>query len=227
MPFFERMRKMAVKTTDYLSKINDLLAMRWPDNRTVNIVCHGHSVPSGYRCTPYVDPFHSYPHLLHRLIKERFPYAVVNVIVTAIGGENSMQGAARFREEVLCHRPDVLTIDYGLNDRQISLEQAKTSWKQMIEEALAKDIKVILLTPTWEQSCFEENESWQLLLRHADQIRSLAEEYEVGLSDTFEMFDRYVRDGGAPQDLFSHVNHPSDLGHEMVARNLSRWFIAH
>ncbi|MEK5235702.1 hypothetical protein NST99_08380 [Paenibacillus sp. FSL L8-0470] len=32
--------------------------------RTLNIVCHGHSVPSGYFATPIVDTFHAYPHLL-------------------------------------------------------------------------------------------------------------------------------------------------------------------
>ncbi|WP_342481353.1 hypothetical protein NST07_08230 [Paenibacillus sp. FSL L8-0340] len=40
------------------------LKRQWPENRTLNIVCHGHSVPSGYFATPIVDTFHAYPHLL-------------------------------------------------------------------------------------------------------------------------------------------------------------------
>ena len=73
----------------YLASICEILRQHWPDNRTVNIVCHGHSVPAGYFATPRVDTFHAYPHLLHRGLKERYPFAVINVIVTAIGGENS------------------------------------------------------------------------------------------------------------------------------------------
>src|SRR6266704_3351789 len=88
------------------------------------------------------------PHLLHRGIKERFPYAVVNVIVTAIGGEDSEAGAKRFERDVLTHQPDVVTIDYALNDRRIGLERARTAWASMIEQAKAKGVKVILLTPT-------------------------------------------------------------------------------
>ncbi len=210
----------------YLDSINDELAKRWPDNRTINIVCHGHSVPSGYYCTPYVDPFHAYPHLLHRLIKERFPYAVVNVIVTAIGGENSGQGAERFESTVLCHQPDVLTIDYGLNDRQITLAESEKAWRFMIEKALEQNIKLILLTPSWEQSYFVKNDTWELLEKHVRQIRSLADEYEIGLSDTFTEFQRYVDQGAAPQDLMCHINHPSTLGHQIIAQALSRWFIA-
>ncbi len=54
------------------------LQVDWPQNRLLNIVCHGHSVPAGYFATPVVDTFHAYPHLLHRELKHRFPFAVAN-----------------------------------------------------------------------------------------------------------------------------------------------------
>ena len=116
-----------VKTHEYLAPVLDELALRWPQNRTVNIVCHGHSVPSGYFATPVVNTFSAYPHLLHKIIKERFPFAVTNVIVTGIGGENSSRGEKRFESDVLIHRPDVITIDYSLNDRSIGLAAAQAS----------------------------------------------------------------------------------------------------
>ena len=72
----------------------------------------------------------------------------MNSITTSIGGEQAEQGAERFKEEVLIYRPDVLFIDYALNDRSIGLERAKIAWEQMIQEALAYGTKVILLTPT-------------------------------------------------------------------------------
>ena len=92
----------------YLSDIVRELTRPWPDNRAVNIVCHGHSVPAGYFTTPVVDSLNAYPHQLLVGLKERFRCAVINVIVTAIGGENAEEGAARFAEQVLCHRPDVV-----------------------------------------------------------------------------------------------------------------------
>ena len=70
---------------NYLDAVNDELAKQWPDNKTINIVCHGHSVPSGYFATPFVNTFESYPHLLHRILKERFPFAVIMVIHSVIG----------------------------------------------------------------------------------------------------------------------------------------------
>jgi hypothetical protein len=52
----------------------------WPDNRTLMIACHGQSVPARYFATPLVDTFSAYPHLWHRRLKERFPWAIFNVI---------------------------------------------------------------------------------------------------------------------------------------------------
>jgi hypothetical protein len=97
-----------------LAEVSERLRAHWPTNRTVNIVCHGHSVPAGYFKTPVVETFNAYPHQLHRGLNDRFPHAVINVIVTAIGGEHSESGAKRFEQDVLSLRPDVVTIDYAL-----------------------------------------------------------------------------------------------------------------
>ena len=211
----------------YLSEVTDALRRQYPSNRAVNIVCHGHSVPAGYFATPMVDSLNAYPHLLHAGLKHRFPFAVVNVIVTAIGGENSQSGAARFAGDVLCHRPDVVTIDYGLNDRGIGLEKARASWSGMIEAGTRAGAKIILLTPTADKTQFPgySGEDRSRLPEHAEQIRQLAEEYGIGLADSFATFQQYAKSGD-PSDLLSWRNHPNRMGHELVARELLRWFHA-
>ncbi|MDB4918573.1 GDSL-type esterase/lipase family protein, partial [Mucilaginibacter sp.] len=134
--------------TSYLSVIIKELQKKWPANRNVNLVFHGHSVPSGYFRTPNVNTFESYPFLLLRKLNEKYPYAVINIIKTCIGGENSEQGAKRFKKDVLNYKPDVIFIDYALNDRYIGLSRAKTAWEKMIKKALKSKIKIVLLTPT-------------------------------------------------------------------------------
>ncbi|MBO5270562.1 MAG: SGNH/GDSL hydrolase family protein [Clostridia bacterium] len=215
-----------VKVNEYLTSVSDALALRWPQNRAVNIVCHGHSVPAGYFATPFVNTFSAYPHLLHRMIKERFPYAVTNVIVTAIGGENSVQGAERFEAEVLSHRPDVLSIDYSLNDRKIGLAAACTAWESMICKALERDVRVILCTPTWDNSYYRRDGAWEQLQQHAEQVRALAEKYEVGLADSFKAFSRHISDENDLPKYLSHGNHPTQAGHMLVAEEIARYFIA-
>lgn len=98
----------------YLSDLKAEMQKEWPKNRTINLVFHGHSVPAGYFKTPQVNTLAAYPNLVLKKIKAIYPLAVVNVIVTAIGGENSVKGAERFEREVICHHPDLILIDYGL-----------------------------------------------------------------------------------------------------------------
>ena len=213
----------AADSRTYLADVVALLDKAWPDNRTVNIVAHGHSVPAGYFETPIVDTFNAYPHLLHRRLKERFPKAVLNLIVTAIGGENSVRGAERFQRDGLSLRPDVVFIDYALNDRSLSLEQAHHAWSQMIQQALAGGVKIILLTPTLDKRA-NLADPLDPLNQHADQVRQLAAQFGVGLADSLKASQAAVRDGTKVDDLMSHVNHPNRQGHELVVSELWKWF---
>ncbi|HEY9559281.1 MAG TPA: hypothetical protein VIR29_00690, partial [Anseongella sp.] len=72
---------------NYLDSVKAELVKEWPRNRTINLVFHGHSVPSGYFRTPEVHTFESYPYLVLKQLKSIYPHAVINVILTSIGGE--------------------------------------------------------------------------------------------------------------------------------------------
>ncbi|HEV2328405.1 MAG TPA: SGNH/GDSL hydrolase family protein [Verrucomicrobiae bacterium] len=207
----------------YLANVCSELTKSWPTNRTINIVCHGHSVPAGYFRTPSVHTFDAYPYLLHRGLAKRFPNAVINVIVTGIGGENSEQGAKRFRRDVLNLRPDVITIDYGLNDRAIGLARSERACRQMIEMALTRIIRVILLTPTPDFAAHLDDPN-DPLNQQAEQIRQLAAEYHVGLVDSLALFETKVHSGTPLRDLMAQSNHPNRQGHEIVAAALLNWF---
>jgi lysophospholipase L1-like esterase len=209
----------------YLLELVRAALRAWPDNRTLTIVCHGHSVPAGYGATPLVDTFAAYPHLWHRRLKERFPWAMINVITTARGGENAEQGAARFEDDVLRLHPDLITIDYALNDRVLGLERARGAWERMIAGAAAAGAPLILLTPTWDRwddpAAVRRDDA---LSGYAAQIRELAERAGVGLADAYAAFEHYTTHGGHLEDLLSWPNHPNARGHALVAGELMRWF---
>lgn len=207
----------------YLSEVKTELIKEWPNNRTINLVFHGHSVPAGYFKTPIVNTLGSYPYRMLAQVKKRYPFAVVNIINTSIGGENSVQGADRFEEEVLTHRPDVLFIDYALNDLRVGLEDSRAAWAEMIEKALVKNIKVILLTPSPNVNIdltVAENE----LEQHRDQIVELAIKYGVGLADSYAIFKEKAVAGENITDYLSQSNHPNEVGHELIANAILQYF---
>ncbi|WP_052356190.1 glycoside hydrolase family 88 protein [Bacteroides timonensis] len=205
------------------TKIRQELQKKWPDNRTVNLVFHGHSVPSGYANTPNVKTLQAYPHQVLEAVKEMYPYAVVNSITTSIGGENAEQGAKRFRREVLPHRPDVLFIDYALNDRSIGLERAQKAWEKMIKEAQKQHIKVILFTPTPDltEDILDDNSP---LEQHSRQIRRLAHAYKTGLIDSYATFKEKRKNGEDLKIYMSQSNHPNEKGHHVVAELILNYF---
>jgi lysophospholipase L1-like esterase len=207
----------------YLEKIKAEMMLEWPKNRTINLVFHGHSVPAGYFKTPLVNTMASYPYLVLEQIKSKYPYTVVNIINTSIGGENSESGEKRFASEVLIHKPDVVFIDYALNDRRIGLERAKNAWEKMIRAALDKNIKVILLTPSPDQTV-DVKDDHTILDDHAAQIIQLSKHFKVGLIDTYSLFKNKTKEGFDLVNFMSQVNHPNEKGHHLIADAIMKYF---
>ena len=208
---------------NYLTDIKSELKKEWPKNRTINLVFHGHSVPAGYFKTPVVNTFDSYPMQVLKIVKEKSPFAVINIINTSIGGENSLSGEKRFDSTVLNHHPDVLFIDYALNDRSAGLDKAAKAWSTMIEKALKRNIKVILLSPSPDQRVdilSPDNE----LEKHALQIKALAKKYDVGLIDSYEEFRNKVTSGEPITNYMSQVNHPNQKGNFLIANKIAAFF---
>jgi lysophospholipase L1-like esterase len=213
----------SVTPSSYLASVIGELNKEWPGNRMVEIVCHGHSVPAGYTKTPEVRVLDAYPNLLREGLCHRFPHAVVNVTVTAIGGENSVQGEKRFAHDVLSRHPDVVTLDYGLNDRMQDPLAVRAAWQSMIRRAKRLGIKVILLTPTGDLTANMDNPN-DALTQQAVSIRRLAQEEKVGLVDSFAAFQRTASGGVPLETLMAQFNHPNRKGHELVATGLLEWF---
>ena len=209
--------------SEYLNDIKAELNKKWPENRTINLVFHGHSVPAGYYKTPIVKAFGAYPLMVLKKLKALYPYAVINIINTSIGGENSVSGANRFDTDVLVHKPDVLFIDYSLNDRGVGLEKAKEAWSSMIEKALDRNIKVILLTPSPDER-LDILEPGNILEQHAIQVRTLAEEYGVGLVDSYALFKNKVLAGDSLSTYMSLFVHPNEKGHQLIAEGIMKYF---
>lgn len=207
----------------YLQEIKTALKKEWPANRTINLVFHGHSVPSGYFKTPDVRTLDAYPQQVLALLKAAYPHAVINVIVTAIGGENSVQGEKRFEKDVLIHRPDVLFIDYALNDRAPGLEKAKEATVKMIRSALKKNVKVILLTPSPDLRVNLTTPGNELE-EFSTQITALAKEYNIGLADSYKAFQQLAASGEALNNYMAQSNHPNREGHALIAREIMKYF---
>ena len=64
------------------------------------------------------------------------------------------------------------------------------------------------------------------LNQHAEQIRKLAEEFQVGLVDSLAAFKIELARGKELTNLMSQVTHPNARGHKLVSAELEKWFPA-
>jgi len=201
------------------------LAKAWPANRTINLVFHGHSVPAGYHATPEVKPFESYPYLFQLQLKQRYPNAVVNAFTTAIGGEDSVGGAARFTADVLMRKPDLVFIDYALNDRSRTPAEVETAWRSMVTAAKSAGVPVMLLTPTGAADADLANPA-DTLAQRAQLIRTIAADEDVLLADVSGAWLAKLALGTPQSQLLSQVNHPNLAGHQVAANTVYQAFLA-
>jgi lysophospholipase L1-like esterase len=215
--------KETANPKNYLSDIKVELKKEWPKNKTINLVFHGHSVPAGYFKTPTVNTLQSYPYQVLEQLKSLYPLAVINIINTAIGGEHSINGEKRFKKDVINHNPDVIFIDYSLNDRGVGLEKSRIAWEKMIKLALRKNIKVILLTPSPDMGV-NILDSTTVLNQHAEQVKSIATKYNVGLIDSYAIFKEKETSGDGVIDYMSQINHPNEKGHRLISTEILTYF---
>ena len=221
----QTLNKTTTPDTAYLSTIINQLNKQWPANRTINLVFHGHSVPSGYFKTPVINTLGSYPYLLLSKLNAKYPYAVINIIKTSIGGENSEQGEKRFKKDVLAHKPDIVFIDYALNDRNLGLERARKAWEKMIKTALKQNTKVVLLTPTPDitENILDPN---ALLAQHTAQIIALGAKYNIPVVDSYQQFKNIKAGGQNLEPYMAQFNHINEKGHGIVAQQIAVLFDA-
>ena len=199
-----------------IDKMNLEAQIPWPRNRTINLVFHGHSVPAGFFKTPQVRTMDAYPSRTLALLSKRYPLAQLNAIVTARGGENSVQGASRFGE-ALQHRPDVVIVDYVLNDRQLSLAESGAAISEMVSRARKAGACVVLATASPDLSA--DADTTRRLREHSQQIRELAANNGALLLDEEAIFTNIPKEHISK--YMAQANHPNELGHILIADKLA------
>lgn len=67
--------------------------------------------------------YHTYAYRTYQWFCDSFPKTKFHYVNAGIGGTSSHFGVARMQEDVLMYRPDVLFIDFSVNDEPVSFFQ--------------------------------------------------------------------------------------------------------
>ncbi|MFA6448682.1 MAG: GDSL-type esterase/lipase family protein [bacterium] len=201
------MNKPAEKTLDKLR-----------NGENVTIVAFGDSITEGY------DSARSFVDFWEEALRKNYPSALLRMINSGISGDTTFGAVDRFRRDVAPHRPDLVTVQFGINDcyntvyRSEFRENLQWIILRIQEETGAEIILVTSMLPRNEQ----DHES---LMRYYDVIRFYATEYNLAIVELDTLWLRALR---GERDFDSLVLpdgiHPSEAGHRLIAEEFMRLF---
>ena len=107
----------------------------------VTIVAFGDSITAGFAVR------RGFPSFWKQMLAEKYPEARVEMINSGISGDTSMDGLARLDWSVLSYEPDLVTINFGINDcvLGLDLEEFEMNFVEMVRRIRAGPNSEILL----------------------------------------------------------------------------------
>jgi acyl-CoA thioesterase-1 len=184
----------------------------------VTIVAFGDSITAGY-CVR-----RGFPSFWEQMLAEKYPEASVEMINSGISGDTSLDGRARLDWAVLSYEPDLVTINFGINDCALGLDQEEfeMNFVEMVRRIRAGPNSEILLlssqpleTPPYDRR----------VLDYYQAVERVAREMDVGFVDVYGAWMRRVRAGTSLGSLIlPGLDHPNEAGYKIIAEELMRLF---
>lgn len=154
-----------------------------------------------------------YAYLVYEWWKKSFPNAAFSFVNGGIGGTTSHYGGARAWKDVLCYRPDIVTVDFSVNDDA----------NEFFEETYEGTLRRLLAAPSSPAVVVLNNVFYDTGKNAQDYHNRIADHYgipHVSIKDTVYPdveSGKIVRADITPDNL-----HPNDKGHRLVAEEICK-----
>ena len=185
---------------------------------SVKIICFGDSVTGLYYHT---GGRRTYADLLGDALRKAVPDANVEMRNAGVSGHTTANALSRIERDVIAHKPDLVTVMFGLNDMvRVPLDPYRANLVKIVEKCRAAGAEVVLCTP----NAVTDNPTrpTKKLLDYCAAVRSVAAEHKVPLCDSYSDFDALrKRDYLKWRLLMSDDIHPNLAGHQFIAEQIA------
>lgn len=154
-----------------------------------------------------------YAYLVYEWWKKSFPNAAFSFVNGGIGGTTSHYGGARAWKDVLCYRPDIVTVDFSVNDDA----------NEFFEETYEGTLRRLLAAPSAPAVVVLNNVFYDTGKNAQYYHNRIADHYgipHVSIKDTVYPdveSGKIVRADITPDNL-----HPNDKGYRLVAYEICK-----
>jgi lysophospholipase L1-like esterase len=193
---------------------------------TVTIVAWGDSVTVGGDAQPMHEK--AFPYAFAARLQSKYPTAKIRLINAGIGGSNTQSRLPNLEQDVLAHRPDLVTIEF-VNDCWLPGEVMEANWREAISRIKAIGAEIIVITPHWTMPPWMGMSYADLWGRdkreNVARMRALAREMNVALADVSLRWEHLAQEGLPYVTLlWNGINHPDNRGHDLFVRELMTFF---
>ena len=182
------------------------------------IVCFGDSITAGYAVR------RGFPSFWLESLRQRFPDSKIEMINSGISGDTSQDGLGRLDWAVLSYEPDLVTINFGINDCVLGLsrEEFEMNLVEMVRRIRAgPDSEILLLS----SQPLESPPYDQRVLDYYQTVERVAKEMNVGFVDVYGAWMKRVRAGTPLSSLIlPGLDHPNEAGYRIIAEELMSLF---
>ncbi len=185
----------------------------------VRIVCIGDSITGVYY---HSGSRRAYPEMLQLALRQLYPQAQLSVHNAGRSGDTTTGGLQRLERDVLAHKPQLVTIMFGMNDLvKTPVDVFKKNLLEMIARCRQSGAEVVLCT---QNSVVETAQRPSARLAEFTQvIREVAKEQSLVVADCHAAFEAvHAADASAWDMLLSDAIHPNMAGHKLFAETLAQ-----
>jgi len=188
-------------------------------DQPMTIVCLGDSVTGVYYHT---GGHRAYPEMLELALKAANPKATVKVINAGISGNTTRDGLNRLESDVLKHKPDLVTISFGLNDMvRVPIEEYRSNLEQLIDRCREQKSQVVLCTPNAVINT--DGRPITKLVEYCEVLRTVGRDKNVPVCDQYVAGEELKQRAPWTWRLtMSDAIHPNMDGHKRMAEELCR-----
>ncbi len=183
----------------------------------VNIVCLGDSVTGVYYHT---GGRRAYPEMIALGLKQVDPNYKAVVVNAGISGNTTIDGLNRLEKDVLSHKPDLVTVMFGLNDMaRGSTDSFQSNLKTIIDRCRAGGAEVLLCTPNGIID--NPGRTIAKLVEFNEAMKSVGRETQTPVCDVYAAYESVKQsDPPAFRLLCSDEIHPNMDGHKLNAETI-------
>lgn len=170
----------------------------------------GGSITAGGAATKEAES--RYVNQIAAWFREQFPAVEVRPVNAGIGGTNSIYGAARVQPHVLAHDPDLVIVEFAVND--FDDRDFAESYEGLLRQILAARPETAVMCLFFMHGKGQNAQTWQQMLgRHYGLPM-------VSFRDA--MWPEFSAGRLAWSDYYADEVHPNDAGHLVAAALLRR-----